>query len=129
MSAIQPEVPTRTGIVAGDTSYLQIMEAAIGMTPTVNAAWLAVRYPASVGLQLALSGHRFSGPDLYRLGVAMEEAPDSRALERARELASRLAAFPDGAAATTKRVLGAARDHGTHFDSAATAALTAGGRR
>jgi enoyl-CoA hydratase/carnithine racemase len=116
-------------IVAGEGAYLQIMEAAIGMVPTVNAAWLALRYPASVGLQLALSGRRFPGPELHRLGVAAEVAPDGETLVRAREVAARLAAFPEGAGRRTKRVLAAARAGATDFCAAASAALAAGNVR
>jgi enoyl-CoA hydratase/carnithine racemase len=116
-------------IVAGEGAYLQIMEAAIGMVPTVNAAWLGLRYPASVGLQLALSGRRFPGPELHRLGVAALVVPDGEALVQARELAARLAAFPERAGARTKRVLAAARASATDFSAAASAALAAGSAR
>jgi 2-(1,2-epoxy-1,2-dihydrophenyl)acetyl-CoA isomerase len=116
-------------IVAAESAYLQIMEASIGMVPTVNAAWLATRYPASVGLQLALPGTRMFASDLHRLGVVAQVAPDATALQRARDLAARLAAFPGRAAARTKRVLRAAREHGTDFPSAVAAASTAGAAR
>jgi enoyl-CoA hydratase/carnithine racemase len=95
----------------------------------VNAAWLATRYPASVGLQLALPGTRMFASDLHRLGVVAQVAPDATALQRARDLAARLAAFPGRAAARTKRVLRAAREHGTDFPSAVAAASTAGAAR
>lgn len=116
-------------VVAGETSYLQIMEASIGMVPTVNAAWLALHYPASVAMQLALTGRRMFAVELHRLGVAAQVCPDGEALAQARTLAGRLAAFPDRSAARTKAVLRAAREHRADFASAAAAARAAGATR
>jgi enoyl-CoA hydratase/carnithine racemase len=113
-------------IVAAESAYLQIMEASIGMVPTVNAAWLALRHSPAVALQLALPGRRTPAWELHRLGVVVQLAPDASALERARELAAQLAGYPDHAAARTKRILRAAHEHGTDFPSAAAAALAAG---
>jgi enoyl-CoA hydratase/carnithine racemase len=112
-------------LVAGMTSYLQIGEAAMGMTPTVNAAWLAVRHPAAVASQLALGCRRVSGPDLHRLGIAAEVVPDDRVVDRGRALAAELAAYAGAGAARTKRVLRAARSEGARFDAAVEAALAA----
>jgi 2-(1,2-epoxy-1,2-dihydrophenyl)acetyl-CoA isomerase len=116
-------------IVAAESAYLQIMEASIGMVPTVNAAWLALRHPAAVALQLALPGQRTFAPELHRLGVVAQVAPDATALQQARELTARLALFPDRAAARTKRVLRAAREHRSDFPSAVAAASAAGPAR
>jgi enoyl-CoA hydratase/carnithine racemase len=116
-------------LVAGTASYLQIKEAALGMTPTVNAAWLALRHSAAVASQLALTCRRFSGPDLHRLGVAAEVVPDDEVVERGRSLAAELAAYPGGGAAGTKRVLRAVRSEGPRFDAAVEAALAAGAGR
>lgn len=96
-------------LVVGEHSYVQVKEAEMGMTPPVNAAWLAMRYPAGVGLQLALSCRRFAGPDLHRLGVALDVVPDDDVLDSARHLAATLAGFPDRGAARTKRALRDAR--------------------
>lgn len=42
-------------LVAGDTAYLQINEAAMGLAAPVNAAWLTLRHPPAVAAQLLLS--------------------------------------------------------------------------
>lgn len=96
-------------LVVGDDSYLQIKEAEMGMTPPVNAAWLALRYPPSVGLQLALSCRRFTGPDLHRLGVALDVVATAEVAEHARALAVRLAGYPRHGASAAKTALRAAR--------------------
>ena len=92
-------------MVAGENSYLQVMEAAMGVTPPVNAAWLALRFPAAVGRQLALSCRRFTGPDLHRMGVALDVVGDDETLGHARRLAERIASYPASAAIRTKRIL------------------------
>lgn len=96
-------------LVVGEQSYLQVKEAEMGMTPPVNAAWLGMRYPASVGLQLALSCRRFPGPELHRLGIALDVVADDAVLDHARGLATTLAGFPNRGAARTKRALRDAR--------------------
>lgn len=96
-------------LVVGEQAYLQVKEAEMGMTPPVNAAWLAMRYPAAVGLQLALSCRRFPGPELQRLGIALDVVPDDDVVDHARGLAATLAGFPQRGAAKTKRALRDAR--------------------
>ncbi len=71
-------------LIVGQGAYVQIKEAEMGMTPPVNAAWLGLRYPASVGLQLALSCQRFSGERLQQLGVALDVVEDEAVVEHAR---------------------------------------------
>lgn len=96
-------------IVAGQNAYLQIMEATMGLTAPMNAAWLALRYPPAVGTQLALSCRRFKGPDLLRMGIALDVVPDDDVLEHARQLAARIASYPASAGRSTKQVLRHAR--------------------
>lgn len=96
-------------IVAGQHAWLQIKEAEMGMTPPVNAAWLARRFPPSVGLQLALTCRRFTGPELLRLGVALEVADDNLVPVLAHQLAEQLAAYPRRAASAAKIALRGAR--------------------
>lgn len=96
-------------LVVGEDSYLQIKEAEMGMTPPVNAAWLALRYPPSVGLQLALSCRRFTGRDLHRLGVALDVVATPDVAEHARALAAQLAGYPRQGASAAKVTLRAAR--------------------
>lgn len=111
-------------LVVGESAYVQVKEAQMGMTPPVNAAWLGLRYPAAVGLQLALSCRRFTGPELHRLGIALDVVPDDRVEDHARTLARELAAFPNGGAARTKQMLRAARgEKGRPFAQAVQDAL------
>jgi 2-(1,2-epoxy-1,2-dihydrophenyl)acetyl-CoA isomerase len=112
-------------IVAGENAYLQIMEAAMGVTPPMNAAWLALRYPPAVGLQLALSCRRFAGPELLRLGIALDVRPDADVLEHARRLAARIAAYPASAGRTTKLTLRRARGEVDGFAESRAAAIGA----
>lgn len=96
-------------LVVGEDSYIQIKEAEMGMTPPVNAAWLALRYPPSVGLQLALTCRRFTGRDLHRLGVALDVVATRDVAKHAHALAAQLAAYPRQGASAAKVALRAAR--------------------
>ncbi len=110
-------------VVAGENSYLQIKEAEMGMVPTVNAAWLAIRHSSEVGLQLALSCQRVHGPELRRMRVATEVVADDEALTHTRQLVDRLSRYPQAGAARTKGILSAARGARESFDTALDAAL------
>ena len=92
-------------MIVGENAYLQVKEAAMGMVPPVNIAWLATRQPMSVSAQLVLSCRRFSGADLHRLGVALDVVPDDQVVETARRLADELAGFPQTGGLRTKRIL------------------------
>lgn len=112
-------------IVAGQNAYLQIMEAAMGLTAPMNAAWLALRYPPGIGMQLALSCRRFTGPDLLRMGIALDAVADEDVLDHARQLVARIAGYPAGAARSTKQTLRQARGEVDRLSSAMVAALGA----
>jgi len=92
-------------MIVGEGAYLQVKEAAMGMVPPVNIAWLAARQPMSVSAQLVLSCRRFSGVDLHRLGIALDVVPDDQVVEVARRLADELAGFPQLGGVRTKRIL------------------------
>jgi enoyl-CoA hydratase/carnithine racemase len=92
-------------LVAGDSAYLQVNEAAMGLAAPVNAAWLALRHPPSVAAQLLLTCRRFRGPQLHRLGIAVDTVPDGRVVESARRLAGQVAAYPRGAGRAAKGAL------------------------
>jgi enoyl-CoA hydratase/carnithine racemase len=97
-------------LVVGDQSFLQVGEVQGGMPAPMNVAWLRLRYPETVAMQLALTGRRFIGPELVRLGVALQSVPDDQVLSEARELATRLAGYPEGA---LSRIKGAIRSYAT----------------
>lgn len=107
-------------VVAGENAYLQIMEAAMGVVPPMNAAWLALRHPPAVGNQLTLSCRPFSGPDLHRLGIALDVHPDDSVVEQSQQLATRIGSYPAGAGRATKRILRLSRGE-THGSGSLTA--------
>ena len=109
-------------LIVGEASYLQIKEAEMGMTPAVNAAWLAVRHAPGVGLKLALSCQPMFGPELLQRGLASEVVPDREALAHASSLVERLSAYPAAGASRAKGVLSAARGDRTRFFAALEAA-------
>jgi len=81
-------------LVAGREAVLQIAEIRQGMAAPMNMAWLASRYPAGVAAQLVLTGRRFTGDDLHRLGIALDVVDDPDVLDHARNMAVELAAYP-----------------------------------
>lgn len=81
-------------LVVGETSFIQVGEIRQGMAAPMNLAWLLARHPASVAAQMVLTGRRFHGPDLHRLGVALDVVADADVLEEARVLATDLAGWP-----------------------------------
>jgi enoyl-CoA hydratase/carnithine racemase len=89
-------------IITGTTSWLQVAEVRLGMSAPMNLAWLVARYPISTVLQIVLTGERVHGPDLYRLGIAIEVVDDDAVRTRAEELAIMIAGFPDGSARRLK---------------------------
>ncbi|MBW2281198.1 MAG: enoyl-CoA hydratase/isomerase family protein [Deltaproteobacteria bacterium] len=95
-------------LVAGDEAFLQVGEVQGGMAAPMNVAWLRLRHPESVAMNVALTGRRIAGPELVRLGVALSSVPDETVADRARELAAQLAGYPEGALA---RIKGAIRGY------------------
>ena len=96
-------------LVAGETSFIQIGEIRQGMAAPMNLAWLLARYPVSVASQLVLTGRRFNGPDLHRLGVALDVVADTEVKESARALAVDIAEW---SSANVRNLKGAIRDLG-----------------
>ena len=92
-------------LVVGRESFLQVGEVALGMAAPNNLAWLLMRHSPSVAAQLVLSGRRFHGEDLHRLGGAYEVVYDTDVLATAEALAAEIAGFPDGAARRMKLAL------------------------
>ncbi|MCH2433035.1 MAG: enoyl-CoA hydratase/isomerase family protein [Acidimicrobiales bacterium] len=92
-------------LVVGREAYLQVGEIRQGMAAPMNLAWLLARHPASVAEQIALTGRRFVGPDLHRLGVALDVVDDDRVLESARALAVEIASYPTEQARAIKATI------------------------
>lgn len=81
-------------VVAGETSFLQVGELAIGVPAPMCAAWLHLRHAPSVADRLIYGADRVSAPELLRLGVVTNVVPDDDVLHKAREYADRLAGYP-----------------------------------
>ena len=96
-------------LVVGETSFIQVGEIRQGMAAPMNLAWLLARHPGSVATQLVLTGRRFNGPDLHRLGLALDVVADAEVKESASALAADLAAWPS---ANVRNLKGAIRDLG-----------------
>jgi len=92
-------------LIVGEGAFLQVGEVQLGMAAPYNLAWLALRHTEPVAARLALIGDRHAGQELVTLGVATECTADVAVLDTARALASRLAGYPDGAAARIKQGL------------------------
>jgi enoyl-CoA hydratase len=91
--------------VVGESAFLQVGEIRQGMAAPMNLAWLLARHPASVAEQLALTGRRFNGRDLHRLGVALDVVADDAVLEAARILAAEIASYPRAEARAIKATI------------------------
>ncbi len=107
-------------LVVGDDSYLQVGEVRQGMAAPYNLAWLNLRFSESVIAQLALTGRRFNGAELHRLGIAYATPPTSDTVKVATALCDELASYPTGALITIKRLMHGYRDRSADdwFDTA-----------
>lgn len=113
-------------LVAGHTAFLQIAEVERDMVARINLAWLVARYGSARALDLALTGRRADGAELYRLGIAHAVVDDDAVDHTARGLATRLAGLPRTGVMRTKRLVRALeRDHapGGSLDLASAADL------
>jgi enoyl-CoA hydratase/carnithine racemase len=97
-------------LIVGESSFLQIGEVRLGMGAPYNLAWLRLRHAEAVAANLALTGRRVAGEELVRLGIAQECVAEGAVVERARELASEWASFPDG---SVQRIKSLARTYST----------------
>ena len=97
-------------LVAGETAFVQVGEVRQGTAAPYNMAWLRLRHSENVAAQLTLTGRRFSGAELARLGIAYSVAADAEVGAAARRLVEELAAYPDGATARNKTLLRAYND-------------------
>ena len=95
--------------MVGETSFIQVGEIRQGMAAPMNLSWLLARHPVSVASQLVLTGRRFNGPDLHRLGVALDVVADAEVKESARALAVDIAEW---SSANVRNLKGAIRDLG-----------------
>ncbi len=97
-------------LVVGDDSYLQVGEVRQGMAAPYNLGWLNLRHSENVIAQLTLTGKRFSGAELHRLGIAYAAPPTADAVSIAASLCDELAGYPSDALVTIKRMMRAYHD-------------------
>jgi len=97
-------------LVAGETAFLQVKEAAMGMMPPVNVAWLVRRYPMSLARRLTLTCDALAGPELVATGIAARCVPDRDVVTTAQALADAIAGYPQDAGSRVKSVMAAAAE-------------------
>ena len=97
-------------LIVGTSSFLQVGEVKLGMAAPYNMAWLRLRHSENVTAKLTITGRRFTGEELARMGVAYESVADEAVLSRACELAEELASYPAGAHAKIKATMRAFND-------------------
>lgn len=102
--------------VCGENAFLQVAEIRLGMGAPNNLAWLRLRHPESVAARLVLTGDRIGAAELLRLNVVTEVVADTAVLERCRERAAAIAAFPAEGVARIKPALRAASLGGSAED-------------
>lgn len=81
-------------VVAGESSFLQVSEIAMGVGAPMCQAWLHLRHSAAVGSRVTLLGDRIAAPELLRLGLVSEVVADELVLTRVAEMADRIAGHP-----------------------------------
>ncbi len=81
-------------VVAGETSFLQVGELAIGVPAPMCAAWLHLRHAPSVADRLIYLADRVPASDLLRLGIVTDVVADADVLLQARAYADRIAGYP-----------------------------------
>ena len=92
-------------LVVGDDSYLQVGEVRQGMAAPYNLAWLNLRHSENVIAQLTLTGKRFTGSELYRLGIAYAAPATADTVSAAESLCEELAGYPTDALVTIKHMM------------------------
>jgi enoyl-CoA hydratase/carnithine racemase len=96
-------------LIAGDSTFIQVGEISQGMGIPMNAAWLRIRTTEATAMRLALGGDRIPAREAHRLGLFAEVVDDDSVMDRAVQLAVRLAGFPAGGPALVKRSVMATR--------------------
>ena len=92
-------------LVVGDDSYLQVGEVRQGMAAPYNLAWLNLRHSENVIAQLTLTGKRFTGTELHRLGIAYTAPATADTVSAASSICEELAGYPEDALVTIKRMM------------------------
>jgi enoyl-CoA hydratase/carnithine racemase len=81
-------------VVAGETSFLQVGEIAMGVAAPMCQAWLHLKHSPAVADRVVLVGDRIVGASLTELGLVTEIVADSDVAQRARDVADHIASHP-----------------------------------
>ena len=94
--------------IADETSVFGLPEVALGILPSSGGTHRLVRLLGTArAKELALLRDRVDAHEAHRLGLVTEVTPAGQALERAIELAQKLASLPPLAASVTKEAIDA----------------------
>jgi len=102
-------------LVVSEDTQMAISETTLGMSGSRTWAKIKTFMPAKLASEMLLTGRRFPGAELYRLGLANRLTPNGKHLEAAMELAQQLLAAPplavrDGVRVTRKQWVNLAAD-------------------
>jgi enoyl-CoA hydratase/carnithine racemase len=81
-------------VVAGESSFLQVSEMAMGVPAPMCQAWLHLRHSPAVADRVTLLTDRIPAAEARQLGLVTEVVPDGDVVGRARELGDRIAGYP-----------------------------------
>ena len=81
-------------VVAGETSFLQVGEIAMGVAAPMCQAWLHLKHSPAVADRVVLVGDHIVGASLTELGLVSEIVADSDVAQRARDVADHIASHP-----------------------------------
>ena len=92
-------------LIVGENAVLHVSEVEKGILAPLNIAWLMLKWGTGRALNLVLGGERQTGVELVNKGIAYVAVSDERVIEKAREIADRLAGFsPDGITETIRAI-------------------------
>lgn len=91
-------------VVAGQSSFLQVSEVAMGVAAPMCQAWLHLRFSPVVSDRLLLLADRVPAAELLRLGIVTEVVDDADVVSRAQALGDRIAQYPASGRAGRVRV-------------------------
>ena len=94
-------------MLVGRESFLQVGEVRQGMAAPYNIAWLRLRHSAAVAAKLTLTGRRFYGVELARMGIAYAAPKEGSVIAEATALVEELAEYPDHALERIKATVSA----------------------
>ena len=81
-------------VVAGESSFLQVGEIAMGVPAPMCQAWLHLKHSQAVADRVVLVGDRIVGADMVALGLVSEVIADGEVLNRSRAVADHIASHP-----------------------------------